>query len=92
MKKNPIVWMVVGAVVVGAFAYWLQKPKKQRIEWYSQKVGTYLVDREIQCRNGKVLGRLQIDYNTRTHELDTVQDVDADNPDCTLPPEPQGKP
>jgi hypothetical protein len=54
--------------------------------WFSQKFGTYVIDRPINCPNGKEVGRVQIDYNRKTGKWKTVRDDSDATPDCTLPP------
>jgi hypothetical protein len=68
------------------FAYWYGAQQAAGSPWFSQKFGTYVIDRPINCPNGKEVGRLQIDYNRKTGKWKTVRDDSDATPDCTLPP------
>lgn len=74
-----VIVLVVAAVLVGQY-YGRRGPRP--VEWLSQDVGVFIVDQEIKCKNGKSLGRVQIDVNLTNGKLRVVRNDPGRWPYC----------
>jgi len=80
--------LTAAAIVIctGSAYWWGSHTAKPKIRWYSQMMGTYVIDREVTCPNGKNVGRVQVDYDLTNGKWKTVRNDPGATPDCTLPP------
>lgn len=77
---------VVGVLVLAVAVflggqYWGRRGPRPT-EWLSQAVGLYIVDQEVKCKNGKSLGRIQIDINLTNGKMRVVRNDPGRWPYC----------
>ena len=84
LRRNWIA-AVVGAILALLMfeggQYWgRRKPKP--VEWYSQLKGSYLIDEEYKCKNGRALGRVQVDLNLTNGKFRVIRNDPGKWPYC----------
>jgi hypothetical protein len=83
---------VVAFLTLPFVAYELGQRSAKGVTWLSELLtrtqgsAGYLINVNVQCANGKVLGPLQVDLNLTNGKLRVVRDDAGRFPDCTLPP------
>ncbi len=96
-NRNTLPKLGIAAVLLLASyyaVYRVAETSAKRVTWLSELLlrtqgsAGYLINVNVMCANGKILGPLQVDLNLTNGKLRVVRNDAGTLPSCELPPQP----